>query len=116
MKILKELDFIIREPKFDSSNYQINWEFYKEISDDVKISNKLNNYLKQKSVIIVGPSQNLIGKLKGKFIDSHDIIVRLNKCWKIPKELEKDYGSRTDILWHCMKETSGGIFEIEKKN
>ena len=64
MEILNELNFIVKEPK--KGDFKFNWEFYKKISKDVKISNKLNNFLKNKSVIIVGPSSNLINKRRGK--------------------------------------------------
>ena len=38
-------------------------------------------YFKDKSVVIVGPSPSLKGSGQGKYIDSFDIVVRVNKGW-----------------------------------
>jgi hypothetical protein len=57
-------------------------------------------YVNNKKVIIVGPAQYLNGKGMGKFIDSYDIIVRLNNSYPIKKESFADLGSRTDVLFH----------------
>lgn len=113
--LLNNLNFTIKEPVFKSGRFNITWENYVEMTRDIKISKNLNAFLNNKKVIIVGPSPYLIGKKRGSFINSHDIVIRLNKGWKIPKELEIDYGNRTDILWHCMKEDACGKFEIESK-
>ena len=61
-------------------------------------------YLKDKTVAIVGSSSHLIGKDEGDFIDSHDVIVRANNSSVILPELHKDYGSRTDVgyFWHSI--------------
>ena len=64
-----------------------------DISDIKKI-------FKDKNVIIVGPANNLIGENKGKFIDSFDIVCRLNDSYIISKERQKDYGKRCDILFN----------------
>ncbi len=61
------------------------------------------NYVKDKRVIIVGPSNHNIGKNSGEFIDSFDIVIRLNKSYPLDKKMVNDLGSRTDILYHCLK-------------
>ena len=38
-------------------------------------------YFVNKSVVIVGPSQSLKGSKQGEFIDSFDLVVRVNKGW-----------------------------------
>tara|TARA_Y100000389_G_scaffold109893_1_gene106987 strand:+ start:6567 stop:7277 length:711 start_codon:yes stop_codon:yes gene_type:complete len=58
------------------------------------------NLLKDKKVIIVGPANNLIGEKKGKFIDSFDIVCRLNDSYIISEDRIEDYGKRCDILLH----------------
>ena len=63
---------------------------------------KLFNYLEGKSVIIVGPAEYLIGQNKGEWIDSFDVVVRLNLSCPVPVELKKDVGSRTDVLYHTL--------------
>ena len=59
-------------------------------------------YLRNKSVIIVGPSPILLGSNNGTFIDAFDVVVRTNNMLNVLLEnpgLAKDYGSRTDILY-----------------
>jgi len=55
--------------------------------------------IKNKKVIFVGPSNYLIGKNKGKYIDSFDIVVRSGNAINMNKNLYNDYGSRTDIIY-----------------
>ncbi len=38
----------------------------------------------------------------GSFIDSHDVVVRLNLSCPIPKKLKYDLGGRTDVLYHVL--------------
>ena len=66
-----------------------------------------SEYLKNKSVILVGPARYLVGQNKGEEIDNFDIVVRMNTSLPIPKKYEKDLGSRTDVLYHRL---SGNIF------
>lgn len=59
-------------------------------------------FIKDKSVVIVGPNTNLKGKNLGEYIDSFDIVVRSNTVFDflpLNEELAKDYGSRTDIIY-----------------
>ena len=84
---------------------------------------KLKEYLKNKRVIIVGPSNSLLNKSppQGEFIDNNfDVVVRVNRGIE-PTYQYKDYiGSRTDILYNCLLENpdNGGIIDINllKKN
>lgn len=67
------------------------------------------NFVKNKKVIIVGPNTQLKGKELGKYIDSFDLVIRFNTVFDflpLEKHLQRDYGSRTDILYWsptCMK-------------
>lgn len=58
----------------------------------------LNNIFENKRVILVGPANNLIGTNLGKFIDSHDVVCRLNNSFIIGEERQKDYGRKCDVL------------------
>lgn len=51
-----------------------------------------------KNVILVGPANNLIGKEMGEFIDSFDLVCRLNDSYIISEDKVEDYGKRCDIL------------------
>lgn len=60
---------------------------------------KFKELISQKRVAIVGPSPHLLNSNMGEKIDSYDLVCRLNEVR--PKGLEKDYGSKADILfWH----------------
>ncbi len=58
--------------------------------------------VKNKSVIIVGPARTLQGQRQGVFIDSHDVVVRINDVlehFPPSAELAEDIGSRADIMY-----------------
>lgn len=63
-----------------------------------------SEYLKDKSVAIVGSSSHLIGQKQGNFIDSHDVVVRISNSSILPEELEEDFGKRCDVVytWHSL--------------
>ena len=113
--MLKYLDFNLTEPYREGNRTDITWETFQQYRDEVKISKKFNDYLKGKKVVIVGPSPYLVGKERGEFINSFDVVIRMNKGWKITPDRIKDYGSKTDIRWHCMMEhpDNGGDFAID---
>ena len=58
------------------------------------------NAIKHKTVIIVGPAGYLQGQGKGAWIDSFDLVARVNHA--IPIAFPEDYGSRTDVLYHIL--------------
>ena len=62
--------------------------------------NQVKNIFEGKNVIIVGPANNLIGTNLGEFIDSQDIVCRINSSYIISEELQKDYGRRCDVLFN----------------
>lgn len=57
--------------------------------------------LRNKNVVLVGPSQSIIGASSGDEIEAFDIVVRLNFQWPVPPDHENDLGKRMDILYHC---------------
>ncbi len=59
------------------------------------------NFLKDKKVVIVGPAAHIKNSQLGKEIDSFDIVVRVNHGPLLSREYPKDFGSRTDVLYHC---------------
>ena len=63
-----------------------------------------SNYIKDKKVIIVGPSPSAFKNTKD-FIESYDIICRIKKSFPIQKEHEPYIGSRTNILISHLKTT-----------
>ena len=59
-----------------------------------------DEYIENKKIIIVGPAGYLQGKGLGKYIDSFDIVVRINHAIPILNKI--DYGARTDVLYHIL--------------
>jgi len=71
---------------------------------------KYRNFLKGKRVILVGPSCHLKNSKQGEFIDSYDIVVRMNLGYRILPNLIVDMGKKVDILY-----TTVGNFYIKNK-
>lgn len=59
-------------------------------------------YLKDKRVILVSHATSLVDSKQAEFIDSYDIVARLNDSVPIPEELKGDIGTRCDILYSSM--------------
>lgn len=74
----------------------------------------LSDYLKNKRVIIIGPSKSLLRNKNKNFIESFDVIVRVNRGIEPIEKFNEYIGSKTDILYNCMLEHSdnGGIIDI----
>lgn len=62
-------------------------------------AHRYKDFLKGKTVVLVGPASYLGGKGLGEWIDSHDLVVRPNWGAPVPPAMKGDYGSRTDILY-----------------
>ena len=59
------------------------------------MSEKLKDIIKNKNVVIVGPSSQIEIHGDAKFIDSHDVVVRVNDA-----SIDEKYrGMRTDVLY-----------------
>jgi hypothetical protein len=65
-----------------------------------EIRREYKQYLTDKHVALVGPAPSVEGSRQGEFIDSHDVVVRLNHALPLSEPLRPDIGSRTDVLYH----------------
>jgi len=65
---------------------------------------EFKNYIQNKKVIIVGPAGYLKDQNRGEYINSFDIVVRINHA--IPIKYPNDYGNRTDVLYHILSRRS----------
>lgn len=65
----------------------------------VDVNNEIlfQNFIKDKNVIIVGPSPRLLDTNLGDIIDSYDVVIRTNGAF--PVKYKSDYGARCDILY-----------------
>jgi hypothetical protein len=61
-------------------------------------SEKLTNLIKDKSVVLVGPSNYLVGRKLGTVINNYDTVCRVN--YMAPSTFTEDYGNRTDIMFY----------------
>jgi hypothetical protein len=67
----------------------------------------LEDYLEGKKVIVVGPAGYLVGKGMQEYIDSFEVVVRVNHA--MPVINTQDYGTRTDLLYHILsRRVEGG--------
>jgi len=72
-----------------------------------------NDILEEKTVIIVGPSNHLFDKEQKDFIESFDIIVRVNKSFPVKEHQEKYIGKRTNILYHCLEQSEENCGKLD---
>tara|TARA_B100000287_G_scaffold429654_1_gene483400 strand:- start:3707 stop:4513 length:807 start_codon:yes stop_codon:yes gene_type:complete len=109
------LDYNIKElERVKGGRFELNEKILSHFYDNCKIDRKFNNYLKGKSVIVVGPASYMMNQELGDFIESFDVVVRLNKGWKIEDKYKKHFGKRTDVRYHCgmEHENNGGAWDI----
>lgn len=66
-----------------------------------------------KSVALVGPAAYMVGSGCGDEIDSHDVVVRLNRGIECVDEISSDVGSITDILYSCLIEKPANAGKVD---
>ena len=85
--------------KLNLSKLQEKRQYFRDLMGDHNFNLTLFKMVHQRKVIIVGPSPFLEGKNMGSYIDSFDVIIRMNHGPKLVLSNPKDYGSRTDIVY-----------------
>ena len=70
--------------------------------EDYKIDEGFAELVEGKTVAYVCPSPHLKGLGMGEYIDSHDLVVRVNQNFSMPEHQWGDYGKKTDILYNCL--------------
>lgn len=110
-----QVQILLEQPN-DPNALGFNYKRWEEIRDFGKIDNNYNNILKNKKVVIVGPSPSLEDKNLGNWIDSFDIVIRLNTAFPIKEEKYNDLGKKTDIQYHslCTDEFNGGLVRFKE--
>ena len=75
---------------------------------------KLHNMIYNKNVVICGPAPYLNELNNGEIINRSDTVIRVNKGHNLTKD-PKHFGSRTDILYHCVCENDENGGKITKQ-
>lgn len=72
---------------------------------------KLEKILFKKRVLLIGPAPYLEDPTYNlpKIIDDYDIIIRLKSGYPVPKELQENLGTRTDIYYTNLKENQNNL-------
>lgn len=78
------------------------------------INKNFLEYVKNKKVVIVGPANYILNFNNGDYIDSYDIVVRINRGVELTNIYPNSLGTKTNILYNCMVESpdNGGIINI----
>lgn len=63
-------------------------------------------FVRDRDVVVVGPSGGYLGTGSGLTIDAFDLVARLNWGSPVPPEHRGDLGSRTDILYKRLLQTA----------
>jgi hypothetical protein len=80
------------------------------------LDKKYKKYLEGKSVAIIGPAEYLTKLETGRYIDSFDIVVRINRGTEVIEKYSNSIGTRTDILYNCLIKSpdNGGDIKIKE--
>lgn len=62
------------------------------------------NWFKDKRVAIIGGADSILNEKLGDYIDSFDVVVRVNKGVDVIDKQHEYVGKRTDVLFHCLYE------------
>lgn len=88
---------------------------------------KLNNehdkqykdFLKDKKVALIGPASSSMFEENGQFLDSHDVVVRVNQGLGLCKSNSSFLGSKTDVLYNSLDfhvNSGGNLFNENLEN
>ena len=71
-----------------------------ELRSDQDVINLLHEWFDEKSIAIVGNAKKLLDQTYGSYIDSHDIVIRINKGFTLSsdKKYENTHGKKTDFV------------------
>ena len=70
-----------------------------------KYNELFKNFVKGKTIALVGPAESITNSGKGNLIDKFDIVIRLNKSLPLPSDLASDIGTKTTILYNSLNTT-----------
>ena len=115
MKVELEWPIVPELERVDGGRTGFDWEQISYLIENCSIDRKFLDYIKDKSVVLVGPSPYMGKQKRGDWIDSFDVVIRMNKSWPVKEEHKPFIGTKTDIRWHNMNtyHRHGGPYNIE---
>ena len=102
-----ELEYIIEEPDRIAPSLipdlDVDYPSIHNLYLNSFIDKRYNNFLQNKSVVIIGPASYLETQNKGDWFDNNfDVVVRLNRSYPVVNI--NDFGARCDIWYHNMSQ------------
>lgn len=75
---------------------------------------RLEDFVANKRVALVGPANYLTSFRFGGIIDEYDVVVRVNRGMELTQSMGDHVGTRTDILYNCLVEhpDNGGEINV----
>jgi len=87
--------------------------FNKNIFQSADLDKDYRSIIENKSVAIVGPASYLEKSGLGEEIDSHDIVIRINRGCELINAYSNDIGKKTDILYSCLIEKPENAGDVD---
>ena len=97
-KTLIKVETNLKQTFFQDKESSVKKNNEKKTSKQLQRILTLNEIVKNKTVVIVGPAQYTSKFDQADFIESFDIVVRINRSIPVPDKLKSKIGQRTDIL------------------
>ena len=74
---------------------------------------RFEDFIKNRKVALVGPAAYMMNSGLGHEIDSHDVVIRINRSYESVEKFSEDIGKRTDILYSCLIEKNANAGKID---
>ncbi|MGV0923052.1 glycosyltransferase family 29 protein [Empedobacter tilapiae] len=97
-KVLRKLSCFKKKIEFKYHNY-----LFKKYTRKALIPFD-ENWFKGKRVAIVGGADSVFNEKFGEYIDSFDVVVRINKGVEVIEQQKEYVGTKTDVLFHAFYE------------
>ena len=78
------------------------------------MQNTFEEFIKEKTVSLVGPASYMMGSDHGEQIDSDDVVIRINRSYESVDVFSSDIGKRTDILYSCLIEKNANAGMLDR--
>jgi len=89
--------------------------FNRNIFQEIDLDKDYRSIIEGKTIAIVGPASYLEKSKLGNEIDSHDLVIRINRGCELIGKYSEDIGVKTDVLYSCLieKPENAGKIDID---